>query len=82
MNRKNNIPRNAHDNTQKIQAGQPSAYPQATGETTVTQITPDDVVNAEGPIKPATKGGTPTQEQLEQDVITVNPSVDSMESRG
>jgi hypothetical protein len=51
-------------------------------ETTVTQITPDDVLTDGGPITPATGDGTPTERQLEQDVVMVNPSVDSMESRG
>ena len=48
----------------------------------VTQVTPDDILNDGGPITPATGDGTPTERQLEQDVVTVNPSVDSMESRG
>ncbi len=30
----------------------------------------------------ATEDGTPTQRQIEQDVVSVNPSADSMESRG
>lgn len=51
-------------------------------EITVTQVTPDDILNDGGPITPATGDGTPTERQLEQDVVTVNPSVDSMESRG
>lgn len=49
---------------------------------TVTQITPDDELLAGGAITPADEDGTPTQRQVEQDVITVNPSIDSMESRG
>ena len=44
--------------------------------------TPDDVLTDGGPITPATGDGTPTERQLEQDVVMVNPSVDSMESRG
>lgn len=51
-------------------------------ETTVTQITPDDILADGGPIAPATDDGTPTERQLEEDVVTVNPSIDSMESRG
>lgn len=66
----------------QIEAGQPSADPGATGETTATQRTPDDALADEGPICPAESDGTPTPEQLEQDVMTVNPSLDSMESRG
>ena len=51
-------------------------------EIPVTQITPDDILADGGPIPPATEDGTPTQRQIEQDVVTVNPSADSMESRG
>ena len=35
-----------------------------------------------GPIAPASANGTPSRQQIEQDVVAVNPSVDSMESRG
>lgn len=51
-------------------------------EIPVTQITPDDILAEGGPITPATEDGSPTQRQIEQDVVTVNPSADSMESRG
>lgn len=51
-------------------------------ESTVTQITPDDILASGGPITPETGDGSPTERQLEQDVVTVNPSVDSMDSRG
>ena len=56
--------------------------PEPTQEITVTQVTPDDILNDGGPITPATGDGTPTERQLEQGVVMVNPSVDSMESRG
>ena len=56
--------------------------PEPTQEITLTQGTPDDILNDGGPITPAPGDGTPTERQLEQDVVTVNPSVDSMESRG
>ena len=66
--------------TDKQQAGQRSAnMPQ---EITVTQSTPDDILADGGPITPAKRDETPTERQLEEDVVTVNPSVDSMESRG
>ena len=66
--------------TDKQQAGQRSAnMPQ---ETTVTQITPDDILADGGPLTPAQGDETPTERQLEEDTVTVNPSVDSMESRG
>ena len=45
------------------------------------QITPDDISD-DGPIAPASANGTPSRQQIEQDVVAVNPSVDSMESRG
>ena len=45
-------------------------------EIPVTQIPPADILAAGGPIAPA------TQRQIEQDVVSVNPSADSMESRG
>lgn len=66
--------------TDKQQAGQRSAnMPQ---EITVTQITPDDILADGGPIASAKGDETPSERQLEEDVVTVNPSVDSMESRG
>lgn len=67
---------------QQVDAGQPSAEPLATAETVATQRTPDDVLLDRGPICPTEDDGTPTPEQMEQDVVTVNPSLDSMESRG
>lgn len=67
---------------QPIEAGQPSSDPAATAEATATQRTPDDALADEGPIRPVERDGTPTSEQMEQDVMTVNPSLDSMESRG
>lgn len=54
----------------------------ATGIETVTQITPDDILAEEGPIAPCVSGGVVTAEEVEQDVVTINPSIDSMESRG
>lgn len=65
-----------------MQVGQPSADSQQTRETTRTQITPDDIPGDDGSIAPASADGTPSQQQIEQDVVAVNPSVDSMESRG
>lgn len=68
------------ENKGGMQVGQPSADPQQTQETTRTQITPDDISD-DGPIAPASANGTPSRQQIEQDVVAVNPSVDSMESR-
>lgn len=65
-----------------MQVGQPSADLQQTLQTTRTQITPDDIPDADGCIAPASADGTPSRQQIEQDVVAVNPSVDSMGSRG
>ena len=73
----------AMKHTDRTGAEQTAArQPEPTQEITVTQVTPDDILNDGGPITPATGDGTPTERQLEQDVVMVNPSVDSMESRG
>ena len=48
----------------------------------VTQLTPDALHAAGGLVPPAPEDGSPTQRQIEQDAVTVNPSADSMESRG
>ena len=70
-------------NTDEQKAQQSAArQPQAMQAVTVTQLTPDDILADGGPITPATGDGTPTERQLEEDVVTVNPSVESMESRG
>ena len=70
----------AMKHTDRTGAEQTAArQPEPTQEITVTQVTPDDILNDGGPI---TGDGTPTERQLEQDVVMVNPSVDSMESRG
>lgn len=44
----------------------------------VTQNQPDEG----GHITPSKQGEAPTREELEQDVIATNPSVESMDSRG
>lgn len=49
---------------------------------TVTQITPDDILAEEGPIAPARADGAVSEEQIEEDVAIINPSADSMDSRG
>ena len=73
----------AMKHTDRTGAEQTAArQPEPTQEITVTQVTPDDSLNDGGPITPAIGDGTPTERQLEQDVVMVNPSVDSMESRG
>lgn len=73
----------AMKHTDRTGAEQTAArQPEPTQEITVTQVTPDDILNDGGPITPATGDGTPTERRLEQGVVMVNPSVDSMESRG
>ena len=73
----------AMKHTDRTGAEQTAArQPEPTQEITVTQVTPDDILNDGGPITPAIGDGTPTERQLELDVVMVNPSVDSMESRG
>ena len=73
----------AMKHTDRTGAEQTAArQPEPTQEITVTQVTPDDILNDGGPITPAIGDGTPTERQLEQDVVMGNPSVDSMESRG
>ena len=73
----------AMKHTDRTGAEQTAArQPEPTQEITVTQVTPDDILNDGGPITPATGDGTPTERLLEQDVVMGNPSVDSMESRG
>ncbi|WP_295992666.1 hypothetical protein [uncultured Alistipes sp.] len=49
---------------------------------TVTQMAPDDDNSPCCRIVPSAKGESPSREQLEQDVMITNPSVESMESRG
>ena len=50
--------------------------------TTVTQLSPDEML-ADGGAMQATHGDeAPTQREMEQDVVTTNPSVESMGSRG
>lgn len=49
---------------------------------TVTQITADDILAEEGPIAPPTEDEPSSQEAVEEEVTIVNPSVESMESRG
>ena len=49
---------------------------------TVTQLTPDDQLE-DGGAMPCDDGQqTPTWREVEQDTVAVNPSVESMDSRG
>ena len=49
---------------------------------TVTQTAPDARQQPLLPHRASAKGESPSREQLEQDVMITNPSVESMESRG
>lgn len=59
-----------------------ATMPQSAAMQPVTQLSPDDVLADEGPMTPHDSSEQPTMRQIEQDTITVNPSADSMESRG
>lgn len=61
---------------------QPSENPQVTRERSVTQLSPDKVLADGGRMANSAAGASPTPRELEQDVMTTNPSIDSMESRG
>lgn len=56
--------------------------PQAGAMNPVTQLSADDVLADEGYMPPHDAAEQPTMRQIEQETITVNPSADSMESRG
>ena len=49
---------------------------------TVTQLTPDDMLADGGAMRTTTGDEAPTRREMEQDVATTNPSVESMDSRG
>ena len=48
----------------------------------VTQVRPEDAMLRGEKIYSDGTNDTPSQKELEQDVIATNPSVDSMQSRG
>lgn len=49
----------------------------------VTQLTPDDLMTDESFRRSGNKAdGTPTDQQLNQEVTAINPSVESMDGRG
>ena len=51
-------------------------------EKTVTQLSPDDVLADGGSMRSTSGSEAPTEREMEQDVMTTNPSIESMESRG
>lgn len=63
-------------------ADDPSQEREPTSIGTVTQITPDDILTAEGPIALGGKNDPVSDEKVEEDVVMINPSAESMESRG
>ncbi len=48
----------------------------------ITQITPENEASSGEKIIPTGKTESPSQQELEQDVVATNPSVESMQSRG
>lgn len=72
-----------NDNTRKRQAGDTRAdMPGQSVTGPVTQISADDVLAEEGPMTPHDSSEAPDMRQIEQEVTKINPSIDSMESRG
>ncbi|WP_418992824.1 hypothetical protein [Alistipes sp.] len=63
-------------------ADEPSQDPATNSIGTVTQLTPDDVLIARGPIAPTGKNDPVSDEKVVEDVVTINPTAESMESRG
>lgn len=59
-----------------------SSMMQSAAQPPVTQLSPDDVLADEGPMTPHDGSESPDRRQIEQETIMVNPSAESMESRG
>lgn len=71
------------ENTQAGPSSQQTEQnPETTEIRTVTQITPDDIIADQGPVEPEPKENPVPEEKVEEDVVTINPSVESMENRG
>lgn len=49
---------------------------------TVTQESPDDLLADGGSMRSTSGDEAPTEREMEQDAMTTNPSIESMESRG
>lgn len=47
-----------------------------------TQVTPDDLLSDGGAMPDTAEGADPTWREVVQDTVSLNPSADSMESRG
>lgn len=60
----------------------PTSHEQPMHIPTVTQIAPENSTLSEKKIIPTAQSESPSKQELEQDVVATNPSVESMESRG
>ena len=61
---------------------QPRTYDKPAAAPTVTQLTPDDQLEDGGAMPRDTGSDTPTWREVEQDTVAINPSAESMDSRG
>ena len=72
-----------HPPSRRQEAAQAAVrHPQGMQEIPVTQHTPGGLLADGRPQPPAHEARSPAPRHIEQDVVTVNPSADSMESRG
>ncbi len=67
---------------QQEEARQERRQEKATDVPVVTQNTVDNTPDGDTPMFATHGAQTPTQREIEQDVMMTNPSVESMESRG
>lgn len=67
---------------QQEAARQERRQEKATDVPVVTQNTADNTPDGDSPMFATHGDQTPTQREIEQDVMMTNPSVESMESRG
>lgn len=70
----------SHKKAQRPSGDPKTAYKH---EHVVTQLTPDDLMTDDYLKKSRTRAdGTPTDQQLNQEITAINPSVESMDGRG
>lgn len=58
------------------------SYDKPEAAPTITQLTPDDQLEDGGAMPCDTGSDTPTWREVEQDTVALNPSAESMDSRG